>query len=102
RRNKLRLVAFPRGRSSGHFLERGRLRSREGRRSWSLAIRDTRWRTWSIQAALGSLRHPFRPCEVRIDGRRLPPAFWRYEPKARVLGADFIVHRRARLSVTAC
>jgi hypothetical protein len=102
RRDRLRLLAFPRGRSSGRFLEQGRLRSRESAGRWALAIDDTRARRWSLQVALATLRRPFRPCEVALDGRRLPPRAWRYRPEGRVLRAGFAARRHSRLTVSAC
>ena len=102
RRDRLRLLAFPRGRSSGRFLERGRLRSREAGGRWTLTIDDSRTRRWSLQVALGTLRRPFRPCEVALDGRPLPGRAWDYARKGRVLRASILVRRGARLVVSAC
>ena len=102
RRGRMQLLAFPRGRSSGRFLTAGRLRSREGRGSWTLRIDDTAARRWSLQAGLGALRRPFRPCEVRVDGRPLKSSMWEYDPKGRVLRATFRADRNARLVVSGC
>ena len=77
----------------GPFLEHGRLRSREGRGRWTLTIRDARPRIWSIQAALGSLRHPFPPLRsahrgspaaaqlLELPARRARPAGGRFPPR---------------------
>ncbi|MBN8868151.1 MAG: glycoside hydrolase family 31 protein [Solirubrobacterales bacterium] len=71
-----RLLAFPRGTSRGRFEGRGRLLSVEGRRSWALRVQDTRAREWRIEASLGSLKTPFAPRCVRLDGRPLPAGRW--------------------------
>ena len=102
RRGRMQLLAFPRGRSSGRFLTAGRLRSREGRGSWTLQITDTRPRRWSLQAGLGALQRPFRPCEVTVDGKALKSSMWEYDPKGRVLRATFRADRNARLVVSGC
>lgn len=42
-------------------------------------------RRYGAQAALGSLARPFAPCELRLDGRRLPARFWNYDRNRQVL-----------------
>jgi hypothetical protein len=102
RRGRLQLIALPRGTSSGRFLAHGRLRSREGGRGWTLEIDDTRRRRWSVQAGLGAMRRPFRPCEVRVDGRVLNGSMWEYRQKGQVLRASFRADRDSRVTATAC
>ena len=70
RRDRLRLLAFPRGRSNAGFFERERLVSRERRGSWTLRIEGRRKRRYSIEATMATLRRPFRPCRVELDGER--------------------------------
>jgi alpha-glucosidase (family GH31 glycosyl hydrolase) len=102
RRGRMQLLAFPRGRSSGRFLTAGHLRSQEGVGRWTLEIDDTRRRRWSVQAGLGAMRRPFRPCEVRVDGRVLNSSMWEYRRKGRVLRATFRADRDSRVTVIAC
>jgi hypothetical protein len=89
RGQRLELIAFPRGESSGRFLESGALSSTEQPGRWRLEIRDSEQRTWELQAGLGTLEHPFVPCSVTLDGHRLPNAAWSYEPAGQVLRARF-------------
>jgi alpha-glucosidase (family GH31 glycosyl hydrolase) len=99
RRKRLRLLAFPRGESSAPFYSDGSVRSRERRRGWTLRITGDRRRQYTVRAALASLAHPFRPCEVSVDGRPLPPRRWSFDGgvlKTRVEG------RAVRLIVTPC
>jgi alpha-glucosidase (family GH31 glycosyl hydrolase) len=102
RRGRLHLIAFPRGASSGRYLAHGRLRSREGGDRWTLEIDDTRRRRWSVQVALGTMKWPFRPCEVAVEGRPLADSVWEYRQTGRVLRAEFRAGREARLTVDAC
>jgi alpha-glucosidase (family GH31 glycosyl hydrolase) len=92
------LLAFPRGRSSARLEDGGELRSEEGRRHWRLAVRSRSHVRWELQASLGTLWHPFRPCEVRVDGRRVP---WSYDVATGVLSARFGA-RRGDLVASTC
>jgi hypothetical protein len=94
------LLAFPRGRSRSAFGATGRLGSVEGRRSWTLRIRDRRPHRWRIDAALGTLRRPFEPCRVALDGR--PLRHWRYDPAGRILRVAVRAPARATLSASGC
>ena len=49
----------------------GSLRS-SGRGRWTLRVRGKRGRSYELQASLGTLKQPLRPCRVLVDGRRLP------------------------------
>jgi sulfoquinovosidase len=93
------LLAFPRGRSSARLEDGGSLRSAELRGAWGLAISSSRSRRWEIQASLGTLHRPFRPCRVSARGGRL--VRWRYDSRTRVLRAT-LRGRRATLDVRAC
>ncbi len=95
RRDRLELLAFPRERSSARFGLDGRLRSREDRGRWTLAVEAARRRAFTLRAGLTALRRPFRPRSVRLDGRRLP---FRYDSGTRVLTVTFAA-RRGRLVV---
>jgi alpha-glucosidase (family GH31 glycosyl hydrolase) len=96
RRNRLHLLAFPRGKSGprlagGPLASAVRLRSHLRRSGWRLAVSARRRQLISLQASLA-----FRPCSVRIGARRVRG--WRYDRAARVLTARFSA-RRATLDV---
>jgi hypothetical protein len=93
------LLAWPRGASAARLEAGGVARSREGRRSWTLALSTRRRTRWSIQASLATLRRPFRPCSVESRGGRLRR--WRYDRRARVLHASFTA-RSGRLGAHGC
>jgi alpha-glucosidase (family GH31 glycosyl hydrolase) len=99
RRRRLRLLAFPRGASSARFYSGGRLRSRERPGHWTLQIRGDRAYRFELEAALGSLEHPFRACEVSVDGHPLAGHHWWVDHGVLVARFD---GRRARLVVSAC
>ncbi|MBN1528548.1 MAG: glycoside hydrolase family 31 protein [Thermoleophilaceae bacterium] len=92
------LVAFPRGDSSARLEDGGELRSSERHGRWRLSLRARSHVSWDLQASLSTLRRPFRPCDVRLDGRRVP---WSYDAARGVLSARFGA-RRGELSVRAC
>ena len=98
RRGRMQLLAFPRGHSSARFNRRERIRSREGRGSWTLAIAGARVRRYDLQASLATLRRPFRPCSVRARGRALP---FRFDRRTRVLRAR-LRGRSPVLRVSGC
>jgi alpha-D-xyloside xylohydrolase len=85
----LELIAFPHGESSAGFLEDGELRSSEQPGHWRLEIRDSERRTWNLQAAMGTLEHPFHPCSIALDGHRLSKQDWSYSPAGQVLRIRF-------------
>jgi len=89
RAGQLRLLAFPRGRSTSRFYDDGRIVSIERRGRWTLRIRGNRGRSYDLQASLGTLKQRLRPCRVLLDGRRLPASHWRYRAGERVLDASF-------------
>jgi alpha-glucosidase (family GH31 glycosyl hydrolase) len=101
RRGVLHLLAFPRGDSSTRFYDDGKIRSREGRGDWTLSVAAKRRYRYSVQASLTSLKLPFRPCDVTVNGRVLPPRDWSVERGGNVLVARFS-GRRARLEASAC
>ena len=85
RRDRMRLLAFPRGRSRAGMLEDEELVSREGRRRWRLAIHGERRRSYRVEAWLGALKRPFRPRSVRVGGKELPRKRWSYDRESDVL-----------------
>ena len=98
----LHVLAFPRERSEGRFLDHGRWRSTESPGRWQLSARAERRATWTIEAALGSLSAPFPPCSVSVNKRRLPDGGWTWDPVGKVLRAT-VEGRTIRLDVrSAC
>jgi alpha-glucosidase (family GH31 glycosyl hydrolase) len=98
RAGRLELLAFPRGRSTSRFYADGRIASVERRGRWTLRVRGSRSRTYDLQASLGTLKRPVRPCRILLDGRRLPGSRWDYRPSSEVLTASFH-DARAKLTV---
>ncbi len=87
RRDRLVLLAFPRGRSTAAFHRRERLRSLERPGRWELAIRGSRRRTYEVAASLATLNAPFAPCAVSWNGRPVARARWQWDAATRVLRA---------------
>ena len=79
RRNRMVLLAFPRGRSRAAIGEGERLRSRAGKRRWTLSIHGKRTRSYRVRASLGSIRGRFVPGTVRVAGRELSRKRWSYD-----------------------
>ena len=100
RQNRLRLLAVPRGRSRSRLPDGGRASSAERRRGgrWILRLRMPRRTLFTVEASLGSLRRPFRPRRVLLNGKRLSRKRWRYDRRARRLRVR-IRARRAVLDV---
>jgi alpha-glucosidase (family GH31 glycosyl hydrolase) len=71
RRNAMTLLAFPRGTTKSRFNTTGVVNSIERHRRLLLRIHSDRSRTFTVRAALWSLRKPFRPRSVRLGKRRL-------------------------------
>jgi alpha-glucosidase (family GH31 glycosyl hydrolase) len=103
RRDRLELLAFPRGRSSATFNDGERLESAEARRRWRLRVEGDRTRTYRLQASLATLRRPFRPCHVTLGGRPLRSGAWRHDRSTGRLQVTFRA-RTATLTVrgTGC
>ena len=106
------LLAFPRGSTVARFNRGERLRSSEGgvtgigrgaatQRLWHLQVRGKRKRGYHLQAAFGAMLHPFRPCSLSLDGRRLPARAWSYDRRPRVLKAVFRT-RKGTLTAASC
>jgi len=101
-RSGRRVVAFPRGKSRGYFNGRGRLHSKEGKRSWRLKIVDGRTREWKIDASLSTMKRPFRPRCVKLDGRKVPANSWTYRNRGKRFEIKFSPkHRVAMLEASA-
>ena len=99
RSRRLRLLAFPRGRSRAAA---GGVRSVEGRGSWKLVVSGPRVRRISLEASLATLKRPFRPCALRLSGRLLPRRAWSYSRRTRVLKARFRARSATFTAERAC
>jgi len=90
RRDRLELLAFPRGRSTAAMgARRERLHLAEGAGEWRLTIRGKRARLYRVQASLATLRRPFAPRSLTVAGT--PLRSWSYDRRTRVLRATFRV-----------
>jgi alpha-glucosidase (family GH31 glycosyl hydrolase) len=96
RRGRLSLLAYPRGNSRAVIGHGEGVRSAESRGGWTLRVRGRHARRYSLQAALGTLRRPFRPCAVTVAGRRRP---FEYTRRSRVLRVSFSARRAAVVRV---
>jgi hypothetical protein len=63
----------------------GRARSVETRGRWKLTLRNPRRTRLTVEASLATLRKPFAPWRVLIDGRPASRKRWRYDRRTRVL-----------------
>jgi sulfoquinovosidase len=95
RRDRLELLAFPRGTSSARFGEDGRLRSVERSDGWVLRIAVAGRPHVRLQASLATLRRPFVPAAVLKNGRPLPRSAWSYDRRRRTLSVDFFASEAA-------
>jgi alpha-glucosidase (family GH31 glycosyl hydrolase) len=99
-RPALRILAFPHGASSGRFNRAERLDSLEHRdRRWRLRVVGARSRVYVLQASLATLKRPFVPCRVTLDGRRLGRRAWSYDTNTGVLRATFRARTHSTLMV---
>jgi hypothetical protein len=102
RSDRLRLLAFPRGRTSAALGDEGdRAVSDEAPGRWTLTIDGSRTRQYRVQAGLGALRHRLVPCRVTVDGRPLPRSAWSYGRASRVLQVTATL-RRGTITVSGC
>ena len=101
RADRLRVLAFPRGRSHAAFMKGEALASRERGHGWVLTVRGKRVRRYALQASLATLRRQWRPCTVRLRGRRVARRRWSFDRGTRVFRISFRA-RRARLVVRRC
>ena len=109
RRDRLTLLAFPRG-SSGTELAGGEwITSSEGqtgrkkkvRSTWTLTVDGTRERSYQLSAALATLEHPFEPCAVALDGQALSADAWSYDAATSTLSVGFTA-TDAKLVAVSC
>ena len=97
RKHRLRLLAFPRGRSRAEFGLGGKLRSLEHRGKWRLAIKGEPRSRYNVAASLLMLKRPIdRPCRLSWGGRRLGKKQWHYSKRRGVLRATLGPRRSAK------
>jgi alpha-glucosidase (family GH31 glycosyl hydrolase) len=101
RARTMRLLAFPRGRRTREIGRRETVTSIGGSTRWRLRIRGRRTRAYRLQASLGTLRRPFRPCSVTLRARRLRPRQWSYNSRAQLLRVRFRI-RSGLLTASTC
>jgi alpha-glucosidase (family GH31 glycosyl hydrolase) len=101
RRTRMELLALPRGTSTAAMHEKEALTSIEGHGTWRLRVSGRTRRTYRLQASMLTLRRPFRPCSVALDGRPLRRGAWRHSTRTGVLEATFTA-KRGSLRVRRC
>ena len=84
---RLHLLAFPRGKSSSPFGERGLLSSREKKGRWKLKIKGAPKHRIQLEVSLGTLKRDLDPCRVVVEGDLLKGKRW--SVKKGVLRASF-------------
>ena len=89
RRDRLDLLAFPRGDSSGGMGARGRVRSSEDSTGWTLRLSASRRLRVRLRASMATLERPLIPATVLVGQRRLPRRAWSYDRRRQVLSARF-------------
>lgn len=97
----VRVLAFPRGASTGRFFEAGSYASEELPGAWSLVLEDDQERPVHLQASLATLEQPFAPCAVTLDGSAIPEADWSYDDDTGVLSVQY-QSDGSELLVSAC
>ena len=85
RRDRLHLVAFPRGRTVQRFYENATLTSHAGDGFWKLRIDSPRELRVDLDASLRAMRGGLEPQSVTVDGRELRA--WKYDRRAELLTA---------------
>jgi alpha-glucosidase (family GH31 glycosyl hydrolase) len=98
RRDRLHVLALPRGRSAARFGRGGRLESSEAGRGLRIRIDASRPLHLDLEASLATLADPFEPRSVQLDGRRLRGG-WRYDRADRILRVRRRVPAAATISV---
>jgi hypothetical protein len=94
--SRIRLLAFPRGRSTARIGHQ-KLTSAEGGGRWTLTIAPGARRRYDLQASLATLKRPRHVCRVTLDGKPLARRLWTYDARRRLLHARFTA-RQAKLA----
>jgi alpha-glucosidase (family GH31 glycosyl hydrolase) len=95
-RSRLRLLAFPRDFSVTHFPKGGVLASLGKRTAWTMSIFSKVRRRYSLEASLVTLKHPFVPCAIAVDGEPLERGDWSFDRSTGVLDASFALGKGQR------
>ena len=95
RPRRLRLVAFPAGRSDARLAGGDRVASALSGEGWRLRLDTDTRRSYRVEAALAAGAPAGAPCSVRFDGRRLAAGRWTYDRGTRVLDRP-VPRRRGR------
>ena len=94
RRGSLRLLAFPRGRSTAGMFATERVTSLATAGRWSLAVRGARTRHYALEASTTDLRGTrggaFAPCRLAVGAHALPRRAWHFDVRRRVWTASFL------------
>ena len=85
---------------AGDRRRRGRRVARVARRL-DAGVGGRRVRRYSLQASLATLRRPFIPCAVSVNGDRLPRSEWSFSRKTKVLRVTFRMER-GRVAAHRC
>jgi len=101
RRKRMVLLAYPQGRGRVEIGKGESVLSKASKGKWTLRFRGKVRRSYRLRASLATLRRPFRPCSVALDGRALAKRAWSYSRKTSVLDARFRT-RRGTLTVKPC
>ncbi len=88
RAGALRLLAVPRGSALSQLGDGASARSLERRRRWVLRVRARQTTRWSVDASLATLRRPFAPRRVLVNGRSLARRRWSYDRRTRGLRVE--------------
>jgi alpha-glucosidase len=101
RDDQARVLAFPRGSSSGRFFATGTYTSEETAGAWTLVLEDASPLTVRLEASLATLEQPFQPCTVTLDGNPIPATDWSYDEATSVFTITYQNSGDA-LRVSAC
>ena len=89
RDDRLHVLAFPRGETSGKFFADGQWSSTEGDGIWSLTLNDGKQRTIHLEASMRVLEQPFDVCGASVDGAPLSEDDWSYDESTGVFDATY-------------
>ena len=100
-RDNVRVLAFPRGASSGSYFATATYTSQEMPGAWSLTLAGDQQRPVELQASLATLAAPFAACAVTLGGSAVPDTDWSYDDATGVLTVAYQNDGTALL-VSAC
>jgi alpha-glucosidase (family GH31 glycosyl hydrolase) len=101
-RRDMRLLAFPRGRSTARLGGNERITSAEKGGTWRLSFRGGHTtRRYDLEAAMATLKHPFVPCALELDDEPIKRSRWSVDRHSGVLKARFTT-RAGTLKLLPC